>query len=234
MIKKYKIIALIGIAAIVLYFCFQVLYGLFGFSKDIKEVLPSTYVLTPTDSALFASNISKLKVHEIKHSTQRLPISLLYFDNKYAIIRYQIPLHAQKNALRSLIHFRQKNLKRSDGYSYQIAFINDIESQTRAGKRIPPSEIYLTIAGDSLSTTLQNDSLLSFHVALSNLSIRYSENDPIDIHLGQRESSDSSVKISADILFLTRNNCLHLLVMTPNNPDALIDPSLLYKLVGGN
>ena len=63
------------------------------------------------------------------------------------------------------------------------------------------SGIYLTYFGDSLTTVISNDSILSYHLLCKNSSIGYNENSTLDMILGGTQQPFGITPVSADILF---------------------------------
>lgn len=226
-----RIILFLCIAGIIIYLIFKIVNAFGDNARAFAEDLPITYSLAAEDSNLIAVKYrSKITVNKVLNSKVRNSISLVTFDQKYSLIFYKIGL-SKDISLKTLINTQIKSVDRSTGYTYSVVDNNFFRFQYKAGIVKPASQIYLTLSGDSLQTIAKNDSTVSYHLLCSNLSLRYTEEEPIDIYVaGQQKAFGRTVKIPMDILFLKRNRAVYLLLLVPNNPDASIAPNLLYDI----
>lgn len=204
--------------------------------KDLNQDLPSTYVITAEDSNLIAKKYLKdLKADIIVRSKVRGPVSLIYFDKEYHLIIYKLDL-IKEASLEDLLHTVIESVDRTTGETYSVINYNDFfKFQLNTVPSKPVSQIYLTLAGDSLQNVVKNDSMVCYHLLCENLSIRYAKNDPINIFLvGEEKTLGATTIVPMDLLFLKRDDSVFLLIMTPNSPKLTIAPDLLYNIVMGN
>jgi hypothetical protein len=236
MMKKKRKIRVIIIGLCALGFVVFLVVNMFSeIDKGLAEHLPSTYTLRAEDSNLILNRYrGKLKVDEVYHSSVRGPVSFISFDKGYKLIIYKIDL-AIDSSLKTIFNTEIKSMDRSMGYSYSIMENNIFfRFEHKAGPTRPVSKIYLTLTGDSLQSVVKNDSVISYHLLCDNFSIRYAENDPIDIFVvGKEKMLATTTVIPMDLLFLKRDGAIYLLIMTPNNPKSTIAPDLLYNVVMG-
>lgn len=76
---------------------------------------------------------------------------------------------------------------------------------------------------------MYDDSVISYTLKCKNLSVRYGNNDPIDLYIkADQNFQDTGVPIS--ILFYKRNKKLYLMLLSPNKQKS-IDPQMLSSLV---
>jgi hypothetical protein len=203
--------------------------------KSFADDLPLTYSIPSEDSIVIAKKyLPKLKANKIVHSRNRGPISLIYFDTVYYLIFYRIDL-IKDGPLKEVLHTDIESVDRTTGTVYTVINHNNFfQFQFQAGPANPVSNIYLTLAGDSLKNLVENDSVMSYHLLCKNLSIRYTENGPIDLFVvGQEGMLASTAIIPMDLVFLDRDGAVYLLIMTPNDPKSTIAPDLLYNVVMG-
>ena len=200
---------------------------------SFDEDLPSTYILSSQDSNLIAEKYrSNIKVLEVRNSKVRNSISLVSFGNDYSIFIYKLNLKSNIK-LSQLLKTEMKDVDRTTGETYNIFGANNyIKFQYKTGSPDSVSNILLTFAGDSLKTIAKNDSIISYHLICSNLSLRYSETAPIDIFVvGKEGSLGRTTPIPLNILFLERGEVVYLLIMTPTDSKYSIPPSLLYNII---
>lgn len=209
-----------------------------GFLKNqmaFEEDLPSTYKLSTEDSNLISYNYrQKLKVIEVFGSKVRNPISMISFDENYRLMIYKIG-SANALLLNDIIHTEIKNVDRSTCYTYSV-LSNDIpyKFQYKSGVERKGTKIYLTLDGDSLNTFKQNDSIVSYNLICKNISIRYGQNDAVDIFIESKKGSFvNSQNIPMSILFFRRSNNIYLLLLSSDKPNSPIPNNLLYDMVTG-
>ncbi|NNV55082.1 hypothetical protein [Limnovirga soli] len=233
--NRTRIIAL-SILGIFIFSVVKIYNGFLQNEKALTEDLPSTYSLTLEDSNLISKKYQgKLKVIEVYQSKVRAPIAILDFDNKYHLIMYKMILQNDVS-LENILHVEMKSVDLSTGYSYGTIGRDIIyRFRYKAGAIKPASALYLTLAGDSLQKVEINDTIINYHLLADNFSIRYSKEDPVDILvIGQERPLGETSIVPIDCLFLKRNRSVYLLLMTPINANASIEPHLLYNIVTGN
>ena len=204
-------------------------------NRSFADDLPLTYTIPSEDSNLIAKKyLSKLKVNKIVRSRNRGPISLIYFDTGYHLIIYKIDL-VKDGLLKDVLHTDIESVDRTTGTVYTVIDHNNFfQFQYQAGSAKPVSNIYLTLAGDSLNNLVDNDSVISYHLLCKNFSIRYAANGPIDLFVvGQEGMFAVTNTVPMDLLFLKRDGAIYLLLMTPNDPKSPIAPNLLFNIVTG-
>jgi hypothetical protein len=90
------------------------------------------------------------------------------------------------------------------------------------------------LSGDSIENTIRNDTALGYHLLCKSLSVKYGENEPLDVVMnGKGSEFGFNPRISTDLLFLYRNNVIYLLVMIPEKPDISVRPNILFDIVSG-
>jgi hypothetical protein len=229
-----KTILILIVTVLVTYLGFKIVAGFSENAKALGEGLPATYSLSPEHASLISKKyLDKIRVTKVLQSKVRNPISLLSFDSSYSIVICRINL-IKHESLESIVNIKLKNIDRSVGYSYNIIGHSAFRFQYKSGEIQPASQIQLTFFGDSLQTTAKSDSLVSFSLLCKNLSIRYGEDDPIDIYVETKSIFLNSAYTPMNILFLERDKKAYLLLMTPNDKKGSISPNKLYDIVMGN
>jgi hypothetical protein len=221
--------------SLLIYVGIKIAKGFDELDRSIAQDLPPSYTLSSEDSTLINKKyINGLRVDEIFRRKGREPVSLIHFENDYHLIINKIHL-SKDMPLKNLIHIKNENVDRSSLETYSVIYFNDFyKFQYHATASKPASEIYLTLAGDSLKTIAENDSIISYHLRCENFSIRYSAKEPIDIFVvGRDRPLGGTLLIPMDLLFLKRRYALYLLILTPNNSMSKIEGNLLYNIVLG-
>ena len=73
---------------------------------------------------------------------------------------------------------------------------------------------------------------MAYHLRCKNFSLRYGENNPVDIFVKGKEGSlGRTPVIPMDILFLRRQKNVFLFVLTPRNDDYDVPAELLYRII---
>lgn len=231
--KRWKFLLIIGSLAVLVYILIKTISTIIATHRAFDEDLPATYILSSEDSSLIREKFrNKISTNVIHRSKVREPISMLFFDQNYHLIIYKINLTEIKS-LQEIIHTEIKAANRSVGYPYSVYGDNIFFNfQTKAGLTHPVSKIYLTLSGDSLKIIAKNDSVMAYHLRCKNFSLRYGENNPVDIFVKGKEGSlGRTPVIPMDILFLRRQKNVFLFVLTPRNDDYDVPAELLYRII---
>ena len=145
---------------------------------------------------------------------------------------------AKENSLKKELHIFFGNSIISKGVLYNLLNSNNnlfFNFSYLSGT--PPAifNIKVLMYGDSLTNTVKNDSIVSYHLECNNFSLNYSDDTPIDIFVEGRKKyfGLNTERIPIDILFLKRNKMVYLLLMTPENANSYISPDLLPNIVMG-
>lgn len=207
-----------------------------GFKQNataIEEYLPATYIITSENSTLFAEKyFDKIEIIKVNNSKVRNPISIFLFNKKYHIVTYKINL-LKDESLQKIIHTKEKSVDVTLGYSYNTIG-KDIVYQLKykAGTTKPVTDIYFSMAGNSLQQVVNNDSIISYHLSCKNISVKYGDKEPVDLLIvGEEKPFGQTSVIPLEILFLKRNQNIYLLIMTPKNENDAIQSDLLYQLI---
>jgi len=194
--------------------------------------LPFTFSIPSDDSTIISKKYwNKIKVGKIANEKGRNPVSMLRFDKKYHLLIYRIDL-TQNLELPDVLNNVNECVDRTTGIVYTVINLNDFcRFEYHASAATPASKIFLTLAGDSLQE-VKNDSAVSYHLICKNLSVRYSEEQPVDIYMvGTELLFGNTTRIPMDLLLLKRNAAVYLLIMMPDNPKATIAADILYNMV---
>lgn len=230
--KIFKILGLLFLIWLVI----RVAIAIRQNASALSEVLPESHVIPSEDSSLLPVNTrSRIEVIQINNSKVRSPISVLRFNKSFNLLTYKIDL-AKSSPLKTLLHVSVSSSNTSVGYSYGVISSDVIyQLDYLAGKPKPAQDIYLTLAGDSLQTVFENDSMISYHLNCKNFSIKYDRNDPVDLFVESEEKPfEAANQIPTDLLFLERGKKIYLLIMTPKDFKSSIPADLLYQIVSGN
>lgn len=225
-----------GVLILILFFLgYKIYEGFIDTKKALDEDLPSSFNLLKRDSDLISKKfIDKVRVIEVRRSKVRGPISFLLYDSKYFLFLYEMSLSKDKS-FKNIFHIENRNSDRSVGVVYSIidnGLYFRFENKSYMSEAI--SEIFLTLKGDSLQTIANEDTIVSYHLLCTNLSIKYSKNDPVDIFLEGKEKSFGSYNIPLDVLFLKHKGCVYFVFMISADTERPIPPKLLYQVVTGN
>lgn len=194
-----------------------------------------TYSIKPKDYDLVNNKyVSGLQGGIAYQSSNRNPVTLIPFGKSYSLISYKIDL-IKGTSWSNVLDVTLKSVERTNMEVYTVISENifyRFEYHDAPTKSV--SKVYLTLSGDSLRTVVTNDSIVSYHLLCNNFSIKYSENEAVDIFVvGNEKAFGATTVIPMDLLFLKRDNAVYLMIMTPNDPKSVISPELLYNLVTG-
>ena len=223
----------------IIFICWLILKIVLGYKESfeaLEKSLPITYSLPSEFLNLFSNKtIGKVKVIGVNNSKERSSIPIILFDSKYHILMYKIDL-SNECSIQNLFKIQNKRSDFSLGHVY-LNTTKDLIYQFnyKAEKVKAVNQIILTLSGDSLLQSVKNDSILNFHLECKNLSIKYEENDPIDIMIsGNKNIFGITKTFPADFLFLKRRKNIYIFIMTPIDIKSKIPTGLLYNVVNGN
>lgn len=227
--KAKRILFWIIVFGLSIYLVIKIVTAFKQNAQAFDEDLPSTYSLLPEDSILISPNFLKdLKVTQVLQSKVRPPISLLTFKDKYNLIINRI---GNSNAsLKKMIKSSKMSIDRSVGVTYTVINNNTFSFQYSAGRPAELSEIYITIAGD-IFNKIETDSLISYDVLCKNFSLRLTHNSPVDLYVKSKSNLIENKTIPLNIVFLTCNNSVYLLLLTPIDQDESLESNLLYNII---
>ena len=127
---------------------------------------------------------------------------MIFFDKAYHLILYKIDL-VKDALLKDVVHTDLESVDRTTGIVYTVINHNNFfrfQYRTEPTKLV--SNIYLTLAGDSLQSVAKNYSVMSYHLLCDNLSMRNAEKGPIDIFMvGEEKVLATTTVIPMDLLF---------------------------------
>jgi len=201
--------------------------GLKAVNAASDNDLPLTQVITPEDSTLISPKyISRVRSHQNVNSKVMDPVSFLYVDDTYHLVIFKINMEADQ-PLRKILCGNSENSERSNDETYSMV---DFNGFSRFEWRPVPTRtrnIFLSLYGDSLSNSVLNDSIASYHLLCKNLSIKYQKKGVVQVFMTCGEITPS------DLLFLKRGKIVYFMLMTTAKPDSLIPEGILYDLVMG-
>jgi hypothetical protein len=230
--KRRKIVVFTLFGGFVLYIALKTIIGIHGHHQAIGRMLPSTYSIPKKDSSIIVEKYRhRLVLNEVKNTMARYPISLITLDGEYSLIMTRLKLTDQI-PVPNMVNFQNKSTDRSTMVTYSIVDNNAFKFHYNISESPKPvSKVYLTIYGDSIQRNERNDSITSYSCSCKNLSIRYGEDDPVDIFVESDKNFPDGVPLS--ILFYRKNNGLYFLLLSPNDK-MTIDSQLLSDLVSGS
>ena len=187
--KKRILIAAISLFALGLLFLLviKVISGFREIQDSLVAAIPPTHTIPLEDSTLIAKQYwSMLKPDQVYNRGNGALVSFLLFDNQYHLITYKIDL-TKDQSLKDLVKIRHTFDYRSTGKIYTVVEPADFYSfQFLSSATKPVSEIFLTLADHSLLPEM-NDSIINYHLLCHTFSIRYGQEEPIDIFLSGKE-----------------------------------------------
>jgi hypothetical protein len=231
--SKTRLILLITFSlALLVYLCIITIKGIKSSDEDIKNVLPFTYMMPAGDSGLIKNKyLSKLKVDRVVHLKGREPISAYLFDSSYHLVINKIDL-LKDASLKDILNVAMTSVDRTTARSYLIIDLGDsykFQCQTQPIGAI--TQIFLTLAGDSLKSAV-NDSTIGYHLLCKNFSIRYQENESIDLYLvGEEKWLGHTGIIPLDLVLLKRGGAVYLILLAPADPKTSISLNTLYDII---
>jgi hypothetical protein len=226
--KLLKYFIIIGIA---IYVSIFVIEGVKDANLAQSEMLPPTYLLSSEDSNLFAkAYLNRISVNQISHTKNRDRMAFLSVDKQYTLILHSIDLN-QDLPLKSLLQVDNQNVHQSTGVTYSVTNGSNSMFRYRTNKILPVSLVYLTISDPPQRQIISNDSLLSYHLFCSNLSIRYAKELPIDLFMaGKKLPFGNYEKILIELLIWKHNAKLYIFFLKARKDDVL-PLRMLYDLV---
>jgi len=149
-----------------------------------EETLPLTYSFTSEDSSLIATKYrNRIDVVEVNNSKLRNSIATLRFDNSFNIIIYKINTE-KEFSMQRILHIENTRTHISNGYVYTLIGRDIIYNLWyKNGITKPIQTIFLSYSGDSLQTGVMNDSIVSYHLLGKNVSVKYSQDEPVDLFI---------------------------------------------------
>lgn len=202
---------------------------------QLTGILPSVYKMTYEDSNLISKKYwEKAIVYEIYQYKGRGPISHFVFDKDYRLAIYKIDLTSD-NQIKNLLRVKSEAADLTTGVTYRVTGINSFYLLCKGGIVSPVPQVYLTLGGDSISTVIENDSVVSYHLRCHDFSIKYALNEPVDLIFQAKKNADDLDYNPPymDVLFLKRKKALYLLLMAPITAKKPIDPKLLNSIITG-
>jgi|GEM_PF-1250512 hypothetical protein len=235
-IRTLRVIGLIIFLVIVAVLLItRITEGIKGNEQDALNDLPSTRTITNDDSNVISPQyLRSIKPQKNENSKSAAPVSFLLFEDSFHLVVHKINL-LKDQSLNEILLPAIKASERSNGISYRVFNFNGFSRfQWRGNPSIPVSRIYFNLDGDSLTNEIKNDSIYSYHLLCNTLAIKYTKDGPIDIYMeGEHSTLWSKELTPLDILFLKKDKCVYLMLMTPLSRKSAIPPLLLYNLVTG-
>ena len=227
---RNKIIIYSLLLSVVLYLTTITWINIRRINQSNQQQLPSSDLLSSEYlSLIIKKEQSKIKVDQVYESKTRNPLAKLYFGD--SDILFITKINTIKNISLSNIETSEiTNATESKGKVYNVLTNGSYLFEYRSKNIDIISGIYLTYSGDSLTTVISNDSILSYHLLCKNSSIRYSQDGPIDMILSGTQQPFGIMSVCADILFIKRNNALYVLLMIAKS-NTVIKPRALYDIV---
>ena len=191
--------------------------------KDITDVASElTRLDIAKEAAVEALNEIYLKamkrVGEKNSMIFQIHIMMLQDDDFYSAMQNAIKISDLDTTPTDLISYRF--------YSVGPADINYGEIASN-----PTSNIFLTIRGDSIKKTIQNDSIESYHILCNSVYFRFSSRDTINLYLTSYPKPGHQYKFPADILFWKKEKSLYLFIMFPLDSDKPIGDDEIFKML---
>ena len=192
--------------------------------------LPTIEVLPNKDSLLFTpKSISKIEVNTYMSKIAN-PFSIATVENKFCLLIHRLDLadgFSMQNAIKiSDLDTTPTDLILYRFYSKGPADINFGEIASN-----PTSNIFLTISGDSIKKTIQNDSIESYKILCNSVYFRFSSRDTINMYFTSDPKPLHQYKFPADILFWKKEKSLYLFMMFPLDSDKPISDDEIFKML---
>jgi hypothetical protein len=136
-----------------------------------------------------------------------------------------------------LIKFRNESSKSSTMHLYHVleSVSNDFEILAEKNNKV--DSIILSFKGDNkkLQKKIINKNFISYCLTAKTVSLRYSEDAPIDIFFGGREGLLAiRNKHPMMISFYKKQKSIYIMILIPNTDDVNLDPDLFEKLMNDN
>jgi hypothetical protein len=175
---RNKIIIYSLLLSVVLYLTTITWINIRRINQSNQQQLPSSDLLSSEYlSLIIKKEQSKIKVDQVYESKTRNPLAKLYFGD--SDILFITKINTIKNISLSNIETSEiTNATESKGKVYNVLTNGSYLFEYRSKNIDIISGIYLIYSGDSLTTVISNDSILSYHLLCKNSSIRYSQNGP--------------------------------------------------------
>ena len=234
---KYKKFIVIGVILIALIYLFNKIthidHELDQTTNTVGKFPTISYKIDPDDSTLIGETYWKTsKLWQVRRNDHSTPISVIEFNKKFNIIICKDSL-VQDKPVRSLISVEYRREKYSSYEEYNTVFNGSYQFYSRINLPTKTDHVFLTLAGDSISNIVKNDSIFSYHLYCDNISMRYSPKNIIDIYAKGAPAPPFGNKkfISMNILFIKRANILYTLMLFPLDYEVHAPPDLLYDIV---
>ena len=229
-LKNRSLAIMIILTLFILYF----IYGGYRAHKIASQI--SVSLDAPTNySNLFKAEYKKdLKVMVSFNNKMKNTVSIFTLGDNYKIIVYKIG-KVSSNSLMTLIkeyngHPKvRKNYINDNEHYYGIPGPKDYNiSCAYDSLNTRLTTIYATFEGDSLSTTIKNDSVICYYLMLNDFSISYKENGKVDILSECKKGNDIH---PFNVLFLKKENDIYLLLMSPEIKGTILKHDEIYSLL---
>lgn len=228
--RGIKIISYCLLLVGILYFVITTWLNVRKINQSKYEELASSDSLSSEYLNLITKeNQTKTRVDQVYLSKIKNSLAKLYFEDSNVLFIYKIG-SVRNISLSKIAHNEINNATESKEKVYSILTNGSYQFEYESKNVDSISAIYLTCFGDSLTTVISNDSILSYHLRCKNSSIRYSKNGTIDMLLEGTQRPFGIASVSADILFIKRNNLLYVLLLIAK-PETMIKPRALFNIV---
>lgn len=214
----------------ILYFVITTWLNVRRINQSNNEELASSDSLSSEYLNLISKeNQMKIKIAQVYLSKIRNPLARLYFEDSDILFINKI-CSIKDIALAEKVQSEIKSATMSKEIVYNTLTNGSYRFSYETRGVDPVSNIHLTFYGDSLTTVISNDSILSYHLLCKNSSFSYNENSSVDMILEGNQNFYGITPVPADILFMKRNNALYVLLLIPKS-GTIIKPGLLYDIV---
>jgi hypothetical protein len=169
----------------------------------------------------------------INYTTKfRFPISLIDYQNKYALIIYKISDSSENISL-------TKQILLNKNYSYEKSseiYLGVNENYFELfyhnnDRKMPFGQLSLNLSGDSISNLTQSDSLISYYLLFNQISWTRKPDNFMDIYIEPKDATPLAKMIPASVTFLKRNGSIYFVMLSINDHSSAIDKSLIRNLI---
>jgi len=238
-IKKTRILLITLFLLVICLLLIKMFYK--GFNSNLNSQLNSTYSYNQrfdkTDSILFKKDEFKnIKSRFILKSNYRNDIKCFEYKKNNLIYYTKIDL-LKDIQMDQFIWFREKSTSTTVMHSYdKFSLAGVYDFYTFGEKTHTVNKIIFSLIGDGklLQRNVYNKNFVSYYLPVNSFSLRYGENEPIDIFFGGKETLLGRETYPLMISFYKTHKSLFVLLLIPDKDEMNLDGALFGKIMNDN
>jgi len=226
-IPLYITLAIITAFFLLEYFSVKSFYKNGSQNYEVKDSIPQEYL-----SLIKEADTSKLKFLLSYFSSNRFPISLLDYEEKYTIIIHKLAENISAPLYRDVIVLRGGAKPVVSG-TYGVVNENMFEFKYNLDDSVRYDlPIRLNLSGDSIRVLSQTDSLYAWYLRLGHIYLSFHRANRTYFYIAPNINFPFLYKVPAFIYLMRKQSCLYLILLSVNSKTEMFDSKLALRLFG--